>query len=265
MVARQIRFFSLHAQGIPKRDYYDILGVTKTATDIEIKNAYYTKVKLLHPDTNAEDLAKKATMEFNELKNAYDILRNQEKRKFYDMGLIQEGENSRTYKPHGFSYNNTKGSIRYASVESHNEYDKERIEYFMRNLKLIIAYGVVVVVYINGFHLYRRYREKYDWFDAEKDDGEIAKAFLRQREFSDTKDNKFELERITQMLVTDIRDAENNKNERMDIKFSSTYPAELENKMISALNDPPPKPLKLKPLIQKSYIIGEKEHKARIL
>jgi DnaJ-class molecular chaperone len=43
-------------------------------------------------------------MEFNELKNAYDILRNQEKRKFYDMGLFQEGENSRTYKPHGFRY-----------------------------------------------------------------------------------------------------------------------------------------------------------------
>lgn len=66
------------------------------------------------------------------------------------------------------------------------------------------------------------------------------------------------------MLVTDIRDAENNKNERMDIKFSSTYPAELEKKMIGALNDSPPKPLKLKPLIQKSYIIGDKEHKASI-
>ena len=65
-----------------KRDYYDVLGVKKNATDQEIKSAYRKLAKKYHPDANPGD--KRAEEKFKELSEAYDILKNPEKRKLYD-------------------------------------------------------------------------------------------------------------------------------------------------------------------------------------
>ena len=61
-----------------KRDCYDVLGIKKNATDKEIKSAYRKLAKKYHPD------AKRAEEKFKELSEAYDILKNPEKRKLYD-------------------------------------------------------------------------------------------------------------------------------------------------------------------------------------
>ena len=65
-----------------KRDYYDVLGVKKNATDKEIKSAYRKLAKKYHPDANPGD--KRAEEKFKELSEAYDILKDPEKRKLYD-------------------------------------------------------------------------------------------------------------------------------------------------------------------------------------
>lgn len=65
-----------------KRDFYEVLGVPKTATDAEIKKAYRTLAKKYHPDTNPGDEA--AAEKFKEASEAYDILSDPEKRKMYD-------------------------------------------------------------------------------------------------------------------------------------------------------------------------------------
>jgi len=64
-----------------KRDYYDILGVTKTATDIELKSAYRKKALEFHPDRNKSS---DADTKFKEVNEAYEILGNKEKRTAYD-------------------------------------------------------------------------------------------------------------------------------------------------------------------------------------
>lgn len=65
-----------------KRDYYEVLGVSKTASDADIKKAYRTLAKKYHPDTNAGDAA--AAEKFKEASEAYAVLGDAEKRKMYD-------------------------------------------------------------------------------------------------------------------------------------------------------------------------------------
>ena len=65
-----------------KRDYYEVLGVSKTATDAEIKKAYRVLAKKYHPDANPGD--KEAEAKFKEASEAYAILSDADKRKQYD-------------------------------------------------------------------------------------------------------------------------------------------------------------------------------------
>ncbi len=65
-----------------KRDYYEVLGVSRTASADEIKKAYRKKAKELHPDTNANN--PKAEAEFKEAGEAYEVLKDAEKKAAYD-------------------------------------------------------------------------------------------------------------------------------------------------------------------------------------
>ena len=65
-----------------KRDYYEVLGVSKTASDSEIKSAYRKLAKKYHPDMNPGD--KEAEAKFKEASEAYAILSDADKRRQYD-------------------------------------------------------------------------------------------------------------------------------------------------------------------------------------
>lgn len=65
-----------------KRDYYEVLGVNKNATLDEIKKAYRKLALKYHPDKNKND--KEAEEKFKEATEAYEVLRDEEKRKLYD-------------------------------------------------------------------------------------------------------------------------------------------------------------------------------------
>src|SRR5688500_4613450 len=66
----------------PKRDYYDVLGIGRTASPDEIKRAFRKYALECHPDRNPGDAAAEAR--FKELSEAYAILSDDEKRRRYD-------------------------------------------------------------------------------------------------------------------------------------------------------------------------------------
>src|SRR5258707_430001 len=79
-----------------KRDFYDILGVSKSADADELKRSYRKLAMQFHPDRNAGD--KTAEQRFKDISEAYDVLKDDQKRAAYDRfghGAFENGGRGR--------------------------------------------------------------------------------------------------------------------------------------------------------------------------
>ena len=65
-----------------KRDYYEVLGIDRGATDPDLKSAFRKLAKKFHPDTNPGDVD--AEKNFKEVNEAYEALKDPQKRAAYD-------------------------------------------------------------------------------------------------------------------------------------------------------------------------------------
>src|SRR5690349_24739965 len=79
------------------RDPYEVLGVSKKATEAEIKKAFRALAKKHHPDTHGND--PKAVKKFQEISSAYEVIGDKEKRAQYDRGEIDEAGQPKGFNP----------------------------------------------------------------------------------------------------------------------------------------------------------------------
>lgn len=84
-----------------KRDYYEVLGVSKTATDEELKKAFRKLAKQYHPDANPNN-KEEAEKKFKEVNEAYEVLSDKQKRNMYDQ-FGHSGANGYSSDFSGFS------------------------------------------------------------------------------------------------------------------------------------------------------------------
>lgn len=77
--------------GMERQNYYELLGISQTATQEEIKKAYRSKAIQWHPDNNQD---KNATAMFQSIYEAYEVLSDLSSRKKYDNELRQENRNN---------------------------------------------------------------------------------------------------------------------------------------------------------------------------
>ncbi len=95
-----------------KRDYYEVLGVAKNATEAEIKKAFKRLAMKYHPDRNPDDKA--AEEKFKEAKEAYEILADAQKRAAYDQfghAGVDPGAGGGGYGPGGGSFSDIFGDV----------------------------------------------------------------------------------------------------------------------------------------------------------
>jgi len=86
---------------VTKKDYYEILGISKTASDSEIKSAYRKKARAHHPDV---DKSADAEKKFKEINEAYQVLSDQQKREAYNRFGHDAFGGAGRGAPGGFSY-----------------------------------------------------------------------------------------------------------------------------------------------------------------
>lgn len=103
------------------KDYYEILGVSKSASQDEIKKAFRKLAKRYHPDTNPNNKA--AEEKFKELSEAYEVLGTEEKRKKYDdMGNEVKYKNGADFDPSQAGYRNYQYQQRTQAQASENDF-----------------------------------------------------------------------------------------------------------------------------------------------
>lgn len=153
-----------------KSNLYEVLGIPKTATYNEIKQAYYDLTLKYHPDRNENCEA--AAAKFRAVTEAYEVLGNYALKKIYDQGLPLPVKKhaKRTYHDHKVKYqefydsrrSKTSSDSRSEEInelgsQPENQFDAETAQRLHESNKQNHALQFVVAVYLAGIILYSKF------------------------------------------------------------------------------------------------------------
>src|SRR3989304_2397104 len=107
------------------KDFYEVLGVKKNATEAEMKSAYRKLALKWHPDKNKSS---EATGKFKQINEAYEVLSDPKKRQIYDQ-VGPEGFKQRAAGPGGGAYTYQQGPFRYTYTSSGGDNPFEGVDF----------------------------------------------------------------------------------------------------------------------------------------
>lgn len=203
-----------------QKDYYEILGVKKDASQEEIKAAFYARSKQLHPDKGN---SAESSERFVELKLAYDVLRRPTERRAYD--LRERGRNHESFRNpyHHYHQSHQQRAWEWSRFWEQNsttsesfgesEHKKRSSEQWRFILKWTVAGFVFAVMYNIGYILQSHARDRR--LSKLVDEHEIAKSFMRQPEFRDKFPDTLEIYELGRILKGDVDEAWRRKQERI--------------------------------------------------
>lgn len=135
-----------------EENYYDLLNVSKTATNEEIVSAYRKFSKIFHPDKHSREQQESAQEIFNKVKEAYDVLSDSRKRAIYD-----------TVGKRGLEVNGWEIIYRSRTPkEIYEEYERLKREKEENILNQTVNPKGTITVAINATELFSTYNDKYD-------------------------------------------------------------------------------------------------------
>ncbi|MFH4980001.1 hypothetical protein AB6A40_006710 [Gnathostoma spinigerum] len=210
------------------KDYYEVLGVPHTASQTEIKDAYYAKSKQFHPDANNNLTEREKVLNkeaFVELKTAYDVLRRPADRKAYDEKVAFE-RNFREYHEHFRDLNGTGAfsnrARRNRSWTAASQFiHKREQELWQSILRWTIVGLCVVIIYNVGYLVLVINRDRQ--LKSLVPEDEIARSFLRQKEYADKRDDEKHIKNFGEILRASIDRAEKERR----LTFGSKNPDEI--------------------------------------
>lgn len=114
--------------------YYSVLGIQRTATGKEIKEAYYKKAKQHHPDRN---LIPGKKHNFTEIQNAYETLSNKEKKRLYD---------TQSLRTDAFDFNSQPYDFKKERYNYYNDNNKQHLIYLEKQIQLTILLVIILAI-----------------------------------------------------------------------------------------------------------------------
>lgn len=127
-----------------KKNYYDLLEVSKYASPEIIEKSYKTLVKKYHPDLKENSQKQKSEEILKKLNEAYEILSNPEKRKIYDISLQEQQTAPKQEKSKIYNQNITpkRKNFKTKPKKTYKEYQKDLIALFLTILIIFVIFQI---------------------------------------------------------------------------------------------------------------------------
>lgn len=215
---------------LAQKDLYHVLGISKNCSHQDIKEAYFKKAKLVHPDLkdtsniNIEDGRNLNHQEFIDIKFAYDILRKPTTRRMYDNGVdpnfIVEGKFSKdvgrrnSFYRDFYNVNSSGGASHKNSTNSSSnleDYLRRYEEEWRRLTRFTSITFLLAIIYIISFSMIGSLKDK--GLENVNREDEIARSYLRQFGEKGRMNNQEELNKYSQIFSKCLNATDGKKTE----------------------------------------------------
>lgn len=156
-----------------KSAYYEILQVSPTATQAQIKTAYYKQSFIYHPDKNAG--SEEATHRFSEISEAYNVLGNKSLRKKYDRGILTQADLQGAKRPTAKESGSSTGQQTRSRSSSVADINSQKVFDFDKFFKSH---------YSEQLQRERDFRARQEYFQRKKKEGFEGKELGKMSEIS---------------------------------------------------------------------------------